>query len=75
MPTQTVYPAGVALDNNRALVCGGNVEVNGHCVSTNTCYIYTLSTDTWTQAASIADSRQMHQMVMLDGECCVCVTQ
>jgi len=56
--------AGLALDNDRALVCGG--YVSGAVVST--CAIYTASTDTWTTAPAMAQAARIHfNLVMSEG--------
>ena len=52
--------AALALDNDRALVCGG--ASNG-----NTCVIYTASTDTWTTAPAMAQARSWFNLVMSEG--------
>jgi hypothetical protein len=56
----------VALDTQRALICGG--EVLGSNEATRDCYIYTASTDEWTMVAQMAHARSGHSMVMFNGE-------
>jgi hypothetical protein len=63
------YHASVALDADRALICGGEAykEVDS-CDWVSDCFIYTASNDSWTQAASMAQIRCDHSMVMFGGE-------
>jgi hypothetical protein len=63
-----VEHAGVALDADRALICGGLVYKDAVCNNTANCFIYTASSDSWTQAASMAQIRWLHSMVMFEGE-------
>jgi hypothetical protein len=61
--------AGVAIDADRALICGGRAYNGGDlCQSVSDCFIYSASSDSWTQAASMAQRRCQHSMVMLEGE-------
>ncbi len=55
--------AALALDNDRALVCGGNAP----STVVNTCVIYIASADTWTNASAMAQVRYGFNLVMLDG--------
>ena len=50
----------LALDDDRALVCGGAGPLN-------TCVIYTASTDTWTTAPAMAQARSWFNLVMSEG--------
>ena len=52
--------AALALDDDRALVCGGYPAVN-------TCVIYTASTNTWTTAPAMAQARDNFNLVMSEG--------
>jgi N-acetylneuraminic acid mutarotase len=61
--------AGVALDSDRALICGGHVPRDDHsCPFVSDCFIYSANGDSWTKAASMAHSRVGHEMVMFQGE-------
>ena len=53
----------LALDNDRALVCGGYAP----SAVVNTCVIYTASTDTWTTAPAMAQVRNYFNLVMSEG--------
>jgi hypothetical protein len=53
--------AALALDDDRALVCGGNAP------TVNTCAIYTASTNTWTTAPAMAQARIYFNLVMSEG--------
>ena len=55
--------AALALDNDRALVCGGLAPTSVN----NTCVIYTASTDTWTTAPAMAQARRYFNLVMSEG--------
>jgi hypothetical protein len=52
--------AALALDNDRALVCGGNAP----SAVDNTCNIYTASTNTWTTASAMLQARIYFGLVM-----------
>ena len=52
--------AALALDDDRALVCGGYPGVN-------TCDIYTASTNTWSTAPVMAQARNYFNLVMSEG--------
>ena len=54
------YHAALALDDDRALVCGGSGPLN-------TCVIYTASTNTWTTAPAMAQARRHFNLVMSEG--------
>ena len=58
-----VAHAALALDNDRALVCGGYAP----SAVTNTCQFYTASTNTWTTAPAMAQARAYFNFVMSDG--------
>jgi hypothetical protein len=63
------YHAGVAIDADRALVCGGYAYKGGSCQQgVSDCFIYSASNDSWTQAASMAQIRCAHSMVMFESE-------
>ena len=52
----------LALDNDRALLCGGT---NSAGTTVNTCYIYTASTDSWTTTIpSMAHNRYTFGLIM-----------
>jgi hypothetical protein len=55
--------AALALDDDRALVCGGFVSG----LAVNTCVIYTASTNTWTAASAMAQARDYFNLVMSEG--------
>jgi N-acetylneuraminic acid mutarotase len=61
--------AGVVLDADRALICGGWAYKGGSCQFVSDCFIYSASSDSWSQAASMAQIRCRHSMVMFKGEC------
>jgi hypothetical protein len=61
--------AGVAIDADRALICGGNAYKGEYsCPTVSDCFIYSATNDSWTQAASMAQKRCWHSMVMFEGE-------
>jgi hypothetical protein len=60
--------AGVAIDADRALICGGLAYKEGSCSDIADCFIYSASSDSWTQAAPMAQIRCRHSMVMFEGE-------
>ena len=55
--------AALALDDDRALVCGGYAP----SAVTNTCQFYTASTNTWTTAPAMAQARDYLYLVMSEG--------
>jgi hypothetical protein len=55
--------AALALDNDRALVCGGYAPTT----YVDTCVIYTASTNTWTTAPAMAQARNYFNLVMSEG--------
>ena len=55
--------AALALDNDRALVCGGLAP----STVVNTCVIYTASTNTWSTAPAMAQARMYFNLVMSEG--------
>ena len=57
------YHAALALDDDRALVCGGYAPTT----VVNTCVIYTASTNTWTNAPNMAQERHHFNLVMSEG--------
>ncbi len=63
--------AALALDDNRALVCGGVAPAITLYEKLNTCVIYTASTDTWTTAPAMAQARSRYydgfNLVMSEG--------
>jgi N-acetylneuraminic acid mutarotase len=61
------WHAGIAIDANRALICGGWADKEGSCQPVSDCFIYSASSDSWTQAASMAQRRCWHSMVMFEG--------
>jgi hypothetical protein len=61
---------GIALDADRALICGGQAYKNGSCQYVSDCFIYSASSDSWKQAASMAQIRYGHSMVMFEGKTC-----
>jgi hypothetical protein len=52
----------LALDNDRALVCGGLMST----AATSTCTIYTATTDSWSTAPAMAQTRNWFNLVMLE---------
>ena len=54
--------ATLALDDDRALVCGGWTTTY-----VNTCVIYTASTNTWSTAPAMAQARGYFYLVMSEG--------
>jgi hypothetical protein len=60
--------AGVALDADRALICGGLAYNGSLCEDVSDCFIHSASNDSWTQAAPMAQIRCGHSMVMFEGE-------
>jgi len=54
--------AALALDNDRALVCGGSAPSS----VSNTCVIYTASTNVWTTAPAMAQARNIFNLIMSD---------
>jgi hypothetical protein len=59
--------AGIALNADRVLICGGyNCDAN--CTAVANCLIYSASNDAWTHAPPMAEPRAGHSMVMLQGE-------
>jgi hypothetical protein len=66
IPKATMSPGrqkhcAVVLDNDRALVCGGEAQPGGE---TDTCVIYTASTDLWSAVSSMAQTRINFNLVM-----------
>ena len=55
--------AALALDNDRALVCGGYAPTT----VVNTCDIYTASSDTWTTAPAMVEARNYFNLVISEG--------
>ena len=55
--------AALALDDDRALVCGGYAPTT----AVNTCVIYSASADTWTTAPPMAQARSEFNLVMSEG--------
>ena len=64
------YHAGIAIDTDRALICGGFALIADQrvCTYVSDCFIYSASSDSWTKAASMAQIRIDHSMVMFEGE-------
>ena len=54
--------AALALDDDRALLCGGETPT-----VVNTCVIYTASTNTWTTALAMTQVRGAFNLVMSEG--------
>jgi hypothetical protein len=69
MPDALVYQSTIALDADRALVCGGCKIVAGNDTVSNLCYVYTASTDKWTATVSMRTPRMCHAMLSLYGKC------
>jgi hypothetical protein len=69
MPEALMYQSTIALDADRALVCGGCKIVAGNAIVSNLCYVYTASTDKWTAALSMRTQRMCHAMLSLYGKC------
>ena len=55
--------AALALDDDRALVCGGFAPTT----VVNTCVIYTASINIWTTAPAMAQARNNFNLVMSEG--------
>ena len=69
MPRPFYGHAAVALDDDRALICGGYVmDANGGASAASDCYIYTASNDSWTHAPPMAFACVFHDLVLVDGE-------
>jgi hypothetical protein len=66
--------AGVAIDTDRALICGGWAYKGSSCRYVSDCFIYSASSDSWKPAASMAQIRADHSMVMFEGETFECST-
>jgi N-acetylneuraminic acid mutarotase len=62
------WHAGVAIDSDRALICGGAAYKDGKCQWISDCFIYSASSDSWAKSASMAQVRCVHSMVMFEGE-------
>jgi hypothetical protein len=60
MPFAKSDHASIAIDNDRALVCGGSGNTN--------CYIYSASLNQWSSAPKMAQTRRAHQMVIFKGK-------
>ncbi len=58
--------AALALDDDRALVCGGFAPYPTTS-SVITCLIYTASTNTWSTAPNMAQARRYFNLVMSEG--------
>jgi hypothetical protein len=56
--------SALALDDDRALVCGGYAPSP---TIVNTCAIYTASTNIWTTAPAMAQARNYFNLVMSEG--------
>jgi hypothetical protein len=57
--------AGVAIDTDRALICGG--QASDSCQTVSDCFIYSALSNNWTNAASMAQIRSDHTMVIFEG--------
>ena len=60
IPVARVEHSVLALDNDRALLCGGKVST----AAVNACYIYTASTDSWATTMSMAHARSYFGLAM-----------
>jgi N-acetylneuraminic acid mutarotase len=67
-----MFHAGIALDTDRALLCGGMAYKDGTCSLTGDCVIYTTSSDSWKRAPSMTRVRNGHSMVSFMGEDLYC---
>jgi hypothetical protein len=70
------FHAGVKLDADRALICGGWAYGGSGCGPTSACFIYSASSDFWSQAARMTIVRTQHSMVMfkgVQGICLLCI--
>jgi N-acetylneuraminic acid mutarotase len=70
MPSDKNSHGAVALDNDRALVCGGHIVGQNNNVGYKalaSCFIYTASTDTWTSTANMSSARLLTTMTMFNG--------
>jgi hypothetical protein len=63
--------AGIALDTDRALICGGQASNGRSCGAVSDCFIYSALSDEWTRAKPMTTVRTGHTMVMFKGENCV----
>jgi hypothetical protein len=63
MPVGRCAHAALALDNERALVCGGKAP----SAVVDTCSIYNAPTDTWSTAPAMAQARRYFNLVMSEG--------
>jgi len=63
------HHGGVAIDDDRALVCGGQVPQHGLCQRQgfSECYIYTASTDKWADAKPLFFGNSEFGMTMYKG--------
>jgi hypothetical protein len=71
-PLQTIRHAVVAIDQDRALICGGYLFKNGttsisKLYATSECFIYSATNDSWTHAPSMAYACASPDMVFVDG--------
>jgi hypothetical protein len=69
LPNTLQQHAAVALDADRALVCGGIATKNGTCIPLADCNIYTRSTNSWSGAPPMAQMRCQHSMLLFNSEC------
>jgi N-acetylneuraminic acid mutarotase len=64
MPIGLIRHAAIALDADRALICGGQLINNR---ATGNCSVYTASTDDWAPEAPLMIARFGHSMVLWQG--------
>ena len=60
--------SSVALDTDRALICGGVAYKGSSCQGVSDCFIYSASNDSWTQVEPMNQTRCGHSMMMFEGE-------
>src|SRR3569832_1327480 len=60
--------AGVAIDSDHVLICGGWAWMNTSCAPVSDCFIYSAVHKEWTQVASKALEQYFHSMIMFEGD-------
>ncbi len=69
IPTPIYSHTAITISNDSALICGGTGIENGQCTNAMMgCYLYNVSSNDWTQTASMAVGRALHSGVMANGE-------
>jgi N-acetylneuraminic acid mutarotase len=67
MPHPLRNHAVVALDNDRALVCGGTSSKGNECHISKECHVYSAIDNKWDKVAPMAHNRSQHTMVVYNG--------